>query len=443
MRPVAPVPGNLPPAVTIVTDLTDGGGDLADTANSIAHQSLHAWSWSLAAMKRQRVSVPNDPRTRVVRAVSRAAALRDAVSLASRFIATVDAGEVLGPTALEKWAWFLETHPDYDGVTTPDRERAHHPYPQMIRGSLVAAGASLDTALHAARKIAVVPIPADDGRDVSGDVQYWSSTVHEANAQLSEHQPFANELPKRGRRLLVIGASMDTGATDKPLLGVLDRLARVEWQTTVATTVPRRHARMHVYAERTAELFPLEQFLPLVDYPRFLVYLIESRRMDVAMISESELGYRLLPYLRARCPATTFVDLRPDKPEPGEGGSYPSFSVDYEEFIDLTITDHAIVDVERLLEVAIERRAGPTSPLSPAMARTSAKEAIELTRLARVCDSIWAMRVDSNGTAHGVTRRAYLLLAHSGGPLYRYGLRRGWGFVPRIKFMLSRILIGG
>jgi hypothetical protein len=443
VRPVEPVSGHLPPAVTIVTDLTDGGGDLGDTANSIVHQSLHDWRWSLAAMKRQRVTVPNDPRTRVVRKVSRASALWEAASGESRFIATVDAGEVLGPTALEKWAWFLETHPDYDGVTTPDRERARHPHPQMIRGSLVAAGASLDTALHAARKIAVVPIPDNDGRDVSGDIHSWSGTVHEANAPLPEGQPFANPLPKRGRRLLVIGESMDAATTDRSLLDLLDRLARVEWETTVATTVSRRHTRMHVYAERTPDLFPLEQFLPLVDYPRFLVYLIESRRVDVVMISDSELGYRLLPYLRARCPGTTFVDLCRREAQHGLGGSCRSFSLDYEEFIDLTIADDASVDLNHLLEVAIASHTSSTSPVSPAVALTSAKEAIELTRLARVCDSIWAMRVDSNGTAHDVSRRAYYLLAQSGGPLYRYGLRRGWRFVPRIKVMLSRVLIGG
>ena len=41
---------------------------------------------------------------------------------------------------------------------------------------------------------------------------------------------------------------------------------------------------------------------------RFLVYLVRSRQPDVVMITNSELGYHLLPYLRGRCPEPAYCD---------------------------------------------------------------------------------------------------------------------------------------
>jgi glycosyltransferase involved in cell wall biosynthesis len=165
----------------------------------------------------------------------------------------------------------------------------------------------------------------------------WDSSV--ANAWLEESWPFTNQLRSRGERhLLLIGPWLRLGGADKVNLDLLDQLARRGWTASVATTIATEHEWLPLYRERTFDIFPLHQFLGLVDYPRFLTYLIASRRPDVVLISNSELGYRLLPYLRSRSPGTTFVDLCHSEAEHWNAGGYPRFSVEYHSQLDLTIT---------------------------------------------------------------------------------------------------------
>jgi glycosyltransferase involved in cell wall biosynthesis len=88
----------------------------------------------------------------------------------------------------------------------------------------------------------------------------------------------------------------------------------------------------------TPDVFALHRFLPLTEYARFLRYLMESRRPDLVMVSNSELGYLLLPYLRACAPETTFVDYTHMEEEHWKSGGYPRMAVEYQGFLDANIT---------------------------------------------------------------------------------------------------------
>jgi glycosyltransferase involved in cell wall biosynthesis len=91
----------------------------------------------------------------------------------------------------------------------------------------------------------------------------------------------------------------------------------------------------------TPDIFILEHFLRLVDYPRFLRYLIASRQIDAVLISHSEFGYQLLPYLRAHCPEVTFVDYCHIEEEQWKNGGYPRQAVEYQNLIDLNLVSSA------------------------------------------------------------------------------------------------------
>jgi hypothetical protein len=47
----------------------------------------------------------------------------------------------------------------------------------------------------------------------------------------------------------------------------------------------------------TNDVFVLPRFLLLEDQPRFLLYLVQSRKVDVVLLSNSELGYFSLPLI--------------------------------------------------------------------------------------------------------------------------------------------------
>jgi glycosyltransferase involved in cell wall biosynthesis len=166
---------------------------------------------------------------------------------------------------------------------------------------------------------------------------------HSPNAWLSEELPIRNRRQRRDRRhLLLVAPWMTLGGADKYNLDLLDQLARHGWSATVATTLDGRHDWYRQYERLTSDLFPLPHFLPLIDYPRFLHYLVASRLPDVVLVSNSELGYRLLPYLRGTCPSTTLVDFCHSEIDDWNNGGYPRFSIEYQESLDLTITasDH-------------------------------------------------------------------------------------------------------
>ncbi|MDQ3938395.1 MAG: glycosyltransferase family 4 protein, partial [Chloroflexota bacterium] len=153
--------------------------------------------------------------------------------------------------------------------------------------------------------------------------------------------PCENPLEKTAPRLLLVTPWMARGGADKVNLDLLPQLRAAGWEITIATTLAGDHSLLPDYAEHTSDLFPLSHFLELVDYPRFLAYLIQSRRPDAVLVSNSELGYRLLPYLRSRCPEPAYVDFCHSEAEHWIHGGYPRLSVEYQELLDLTVTASA------------------------------------------------------------------------------------------------------
>jgi glycosyltransferase involved in cell wall biosynthesis len=319
------------PQVDIVSDAFESSpGALEKTAKSILAQSFADWQWTVAAQLGMPPSLPSDGRIRVVQSESRAAALNDALATSAPYVAVVEAGQTIGPTALERWLWFLAGAPEHNSVSAFGESSAEVGAWLSRRTAFERAGGFDAARPQRPPRIAVPPIRPPHGAFVvdSGD---------NPNAPLQESIPFSNRRETNSPRLLVIGTWMALGGADKVLLDVLDGLAQHGWEATVATTTPTEHTWQSAYAARTTDLFALEEFLHLADYPRFLVYLIESRQPDAVLIANSELGYRLTPYLRARCPKTPFVDLLHSETEDWNRGGYPRFSLDYAPFLDRTI----------------------------------------------------------------------------------------------------------
>jgi glycosyltransferase involved in cell wall biosynthesis len=150
--------------------------------------------------------------------------------------------------------------------------------------------------------------------------------------------PFQNPLSKQRRRVLMILPWLTLGGADKFNLDLLKLLVEQhQYQVTIATTLEGDHSWMPIFSNSTPDIFVLHHFLRLVDYPRFLRYLIESRQIDVVLISNSYLGYFLLPYLRAHCPNTTFMDYIHMEEEYWKNGGYPQASLNHAEQLDLTV----------------------------------------------------------------------------------------------------------
>ena len=154
---------------------------------------------------------------------------------------------------------------------------------------------------------------------------------------LSHAISFENKLAKHHPRLLMIIPWMAMGGADKFNLNLVAQMQAKGYEVTIVTTLPENYPWYQEYARLTPDIFILPNFLCMRDYPRFLHYLIKSRQFDLVMLSNSEMGYKLLPYLRAHCPEVSFVDYCHMEEEYWRNGGYPRFAVAYQELLDLNI----------------------------------------------------------------------------------------------------------
>ena len=320
--------------VTVITE-ADPGTDLAALGASLAGQSLRQWEWAIVTTDEGVDAPTEDSRTRVVRGPSRVQALKSAVAGAAEFVVLLDAEMSLpAATAFEKWLWFMEAHPACE--TVREGEQGEGRGTRMVRRSSVDRYGGVDAALGAALPSGFIP-SGRAGLMLVGDTRL-PEFFQSPNEWLPERLPFRNRWERSGRHLLLIAPWMTVGGADKFNLDLLDELIRLGWRVTVVTTNAGSHDWYPFYEQRTTDLFPLSHFLRLVDYPRFLRYLIGSRQPDVVLVSNSELGYRLLPYVRSVCPETPLVDYCHSEAEDWNNGGYPRFAVEYREQLDLTIT---------------------------------------------------------------------------------------------------------
>jgi glycosyltransferase involved in cell wall biosynthesis len=146
-----------------------------------------------------------------------------------------------------------------------------------------------------------------------------------------------NPLLKSCPRLLLIAPWLRMGGADRFNLDLTRYLTRdAGWEVTLATTLPG-HPWLAEFTALTPDVFCLDHLANLPSYPRLLDYLITSRRPDVVMVSNSQLGYFLTPYLRSRHPDATFVDLNHMEEPHWQNGGHPRTGSGFQEQLDLSI----------------------------------------------------------------------------------------------------------
>jgi glycosyltransferase involved in cell wall biosynthesis len=418
------------PSVTIITPFYDTGVIFHETARSVLQQSFQQWEWLIindGSTDREALSIlevyrERDPRIRVIDhsanqglSAARNTGFREA---RASYVVQLDSDDLLEPTAVEKWYWFLESYPefgfckgysvgfgaekylwtqgfhdaeaflDYNRVdpTSMVRKAVHTHmggYDESNRDGLedwefwlrCASfghwGGTIPEYLNWYRRR---PAHADrwknwdKGQREHGFKarlrerypQLWDGGFpkvrlrwHMLNDVISDVLPCGNVLAKGKRRLLIIVPWLAMGGADKFNLDLLEQFRKQGWEVTIATTLQGDDSWFPEFARYTPDIFILHHFLRLVDYPRFLRYLIQSRQVDAVLISNSELGYLLLPYLRAHFANVAFVDFCHIEEERWRNGGYPRMAVEYQELIDMNI-----VSSEHLKRWMIQRGAG-------------------------------------------------------------------------------------
>ncbi len=148
-----------------------------------------------------------------------------------------------------------------------------------------------------------------------------------SDANLDAMASLLNPLEKRRSRCLLIVPHLELGGADRFNLEIISQLTQsFAWELTVVTTRKSEDPWQQKFTKLTSDVFMLPRFLPFDAYPAFLAYLIESRQPDVLYLSHSELGYRLLPWLKAAFPTLPIVDLVHIVMDDWKEGGFPRLS---------------------------------------------------------------------------------------------------------------------
>jgi glycosyltransferase involved in cell wall biosynthesis len=403
-----------PPAVSIITPFFNAGPVFRETAESVLRQSLQQWEWLIVndgSTEPESICLLDefrrkDPRIRVVDhpqnkgpAAGRNTGFREA---RAELVFQLDADDLIEPTALEKMAWHLATHPEaafasgysvcfgsaenlwsngfHDGNLSLEenqmtsscmvRKSVHQTiggYDESIRDGLEVWDFWLRAAAHGYWG-RTLPEFLDWYRRTENGRERWNTIVDKAKyerfrARLRQRYqglwdhfpqvetvrqplatsfgaelPFENRLAKRKRRLLFIVPHFELGGADKFNLTMIQQLQQKHgYEVTVVCTKPSKNIWQHEFENLTPDVFALNNFLHFTEIPRFLRYLIASREPDFVCISNSHLGYQLLPYLLAYFPDLPFVDYLHSEAEKWMSGGYPRISLVYQKQLTRTV----------------------------------------------------------------------------------------------------------
>ncbi len=371
-----------PPLVTIVTPFYKIPPEIfAETTRSVLNQSFQPWAWLIIndASPDFRLPITNSGLTapdkiRVINhahnkglSAARNTGFREAKT---EFVVMLDADDLLEPTALEKWFWFLVTHPQYAFTKGYAVEFGSQTQLQsygfeagqafltrnqlnpraMVRRAVWQSVGGFDEQnrdgledwdfwLHCASAGhwgATVPEYLDWYRRRPNHADQWANLNKVANFRKNLQQkypqlyrqpekffspqsltpnpqsliPCDNLLlkPVNLSRLLVILPDFAMNERTQFNLDLMKQLTTQNYELSICTTQPSDNPCLADVAKFTPDIFNLPNFLAPLDFPRFLLYFLKSRQIETVLISHSYLGYQLLPLLQSHYPAITFMD---------------------------------------------------------------------------------------------------------------------------------------
>jgi glycosyltransferase involved in cell wall biosynthesis len=181
----------------------------------------------------------------------------------------------------------------------------------------------------------------------------FEPTLPEAPAAWKVRSTRGGDAPFPARVLMLI-PWLRMGGADKFNLDLARSLREKGCELSIATTAPSRDEWHGLFHELTRDIFRPHLMLHWADYPILLRSLIESRRPDVVLISNSELSYHLLPYFRSFCPEPLYIDYVHMEEENWKSGGHARHSAGMNDQLDLSL-----VTSEHLKSWMVGRGADP------------------------------------------------------------------------------------
>lgn len=113
---------------------------------------------------------------------------------------------------------------------------------------------------------------------------------------------------KEKRRVMWLVPWLKMGGADKFNLDAIAGLNDLGFENYILTTSASDNEWKQRFEEYTDELFFMADFLDPANYMEFISYFIQSRDIDVIMLSNSYDGYYMMPWIRQQFPDIAIVD---------------------------------------------------------------------------------------------------------------------------------------
>ena len=132
------------------------------------------------------------------------------------------------------------------------------------------------------------------------------------------------------KKILFLLTWMVVGGADLFNLELIKRLDKNRYESIVLTTLPNDNPLRQQFEEVATEVYDMSTFLETVDYINFTDYMISSRKVDAVIVSNTQYGYYMIPYLKGKYPEIPFIDYihSIDLKDPRQGFARCSMDVD-------------------------------------------------------------------------------------------------------------------
>ena len=142
---------------------------------------------------------------------------------------------------------------------------------------------------------------------------------------------------RKKKNLLFIFPWFKLGGADKFNYDLLSHIDTKKYNITIITTEPCDYVWRQRF-EKFATVFDLTSFLHRRDWPAFVHYIMQTRKIDLVFESHSYFGYYVIPWLKSYFKEVPFVDYIHAENWSWRNGEYPRDSTAIASLLDKTYT---------------------------------------------------------------------------------------------------------